>query len=285
MKIELNLLENSYDFIINSFELYSTALEYGIHDPKRSRVDNKVKWKLAFITMVQAIELLLKEVLFRIHPNLIYLNIDSYNKINFKTVSFQQAINRVLNFSEKPIDQEDVIFLINCAKLRNEFIHYKVKIQSEQISPKYSALYNIYKKLYKEFFQEEITFTQQKYQHIEGNILQFNENMTIYRGFEINKNEAKLIQEELEENNKYKFYITKDGKKIPRIKFGDELNYVSNKFKEIESENFAMYEHYDVCDECLAKHGDYHLDGCDLEICPACSKQLITCGCIVKKVK
>ncbi|MCD4817454.1 MAG: hypothetical protein K8S23_02035 [Candidatus Cloacimonetes bacterium] len=210
MKIELNLLENSYDFIINSFELYSIADECGIHDSQCSSVDNKVKWKLAFITMVQAVELLLKEILFRIHPNLIFLNIDFYNKKNLKTVSFQQAITRVLNFNEKPIDKEDVKFLINCAKLRNEFIHYKVNIQSEQISPKYSALHNIYKKLYKEFFQEEITFVQQRHQHIEGNILQFNENMIIYRGFEINKNEAKLIQEELEDNNKYKFYITID---------------------------------------------------------------------------
>lgn len=33
------------------------------------------------------------------------------------------------------------------------------------------------------------------------------------------------------------------------------------------------------CHDCNIKHGGYHHPGCDVERCPRCNNQLITCNC------
>lgn len=34
-----------------------------------------------------------------------------------------------------------------------------------------------------------------------------------------------------------------------------------------------------VCHDCAAKQGTYHHWGCDIERCPVCGRQLISCDC------
>ncbi len=34
-----------------------------------------------------------------------------------------------------------------------------------------------------------------------------------------------------------------------------------------------------VCGDCGAKHGEQHLPNCDIERCPICGRQLLSCGC------
>lgn len=36
-----------------------------------------------------------------------------------------------------------------------------------------------------------------------------------------------------------------------------------------------------ICHDCKAEPGELHQDGCDVEQCPACGGQMITCGCPV----
>ena len=46
----------------------------------------------------------------------------------------------------------------------------------------------------------------------------------------------------------------------------------------------ASTEHFDElsgrCRDCNIKHGNYHHPACDVERCPRCGGQLITCGCL-----
>jgi hypothetical protein len=34
-----------------------------------------------------------------------------------------------------------------------------------------------------------------------------------------------------------------------------------------------------LCHDCLVENGHYHVLGCDVEECPSCAGQLISCGC------
>jgi len=38
------------------------------------------------------------------------------------------------------------------------------------------------------------------------------------------------------------------------------------------------------CHDCNIKHGGFHHPGCDVERCPRCGGQLITCGCLNKEL-
>lgn len=50
------------------------------------------------------------------------------------------------------------------------------------------------------------------------------------------------------------------------IKFGDEDGY-----------DILEYER---CHDCNVAKGGYHHVGCDMERCPKCGGQLISCGCL-----
>jgi len=49
----------------------------------------------------------------------------------------------------------------------------------------------------------------------------------------------------------------------------------------IEGQSFARIRHgrRAPCDECAVVRGELHVPGCDLERCPACRGQAISCGC------
>ena len=40
-----------------------------------------------------------------------------------------------------------------------------------------------------------------------------------------------------------------------------------------------MDEKEERCHDCNARAGDYHMPGCDVEECPFCHEQLISCNC------
>lgn len=51
-----------------------------------------------------------------------------------------------------------------------------------------------------------------------------------------------------------------DGLKLPSVPYEDEEGL--------------------SCHDCGVIHGNYHHPGCDMEICPRCEGQLISCGCL-----
>ena len=131
MKIELNLHENSLDFLEESLEQYTIANEDGVHHSYRSDYKKKLKWKFAFINLVQATELLLKEIISEISPILLKPNIDNPTN-DEKTITFAQSLHRFKAFSTISLSDEDIAHLIKCAKLRNQFTHFNVSISSEE---------------------------------------------------------------------------------------------------------------------------------------------------------
>ena len=45
------------------------------------------------------------------------------------------------------------------------------------------------------------------------------------------------------------------------------------------SEGRGWFSDARTCGDCAASRGQLHVPGCDLERCPACRGQIITCGC------
>ena len=86
MNFELNLIENSYDYINETLFYYKNIGYDENHDEDRNSIEEKRKWKTTFILLVQATELLLKEALFKINPILIYENIDEIPNSKNKTM-------------------------------------------------------------------------------------------------------------------------------------------------------------------------------------------------------
>ena len=59
----------------------------------------------------------------------------------------------------------------------------------------------------------------------------------------------------------------KDGKKLNPIKFGDE------------KEDWGSKDNDARCHDCNCKVGKYHHPNCDVERCPKCKGQAISCTC------
>lgn len=64
-------------------------------------------------------------------------------------------------------------------------------------------------------------------------------------------------------------FVMIGGKRYERIKRGAKRDS-------------AMNGCYGRCGDCGARRGHYHHVGCDLERCPVCGGQLISCGCDVE---
>ena len=64
----------------------------------------------------------------------------------------------------------------------------------------------------------------------------------------------------------FKYVKTTDGKYYKRLKFGEEgWAYESER-----------------CGDCGAMPGNYHHPGCDIERCPICGCQLLSCSCDIE---
>lgn len=277
MEFKLDLLQNSYDYIENSLELFSIADEYGEHRENRTMLSNKRKWKLAFITLVQALELLFKEKLFRTNNNLIYEDID-LEKVNVnKTIGMSKAINRIRNLTDTNIKDKDLAFIKKSVNMRNTFIHNTIEISSLEIKKKYCFLFMMYLKLHRKMLEYDIPLKDARKICSISSIKRFVDNKySFFRGEEFSQEEIEKLKKDLEENSLYDYYMTYDNKIVKRIPYGEENNFLGYKYN-------RGTEQY--CDACGAKLGEYHLDLCDLEVCPACKKQMLSCGCIKEKCK
>ena len=64
---------------------------------------------------------------------------------------------------------------------------------------------------------------------------------------------------------------TVDGDMDP-IRFGSEVNPIQQAFHDGKPRR---------CDDCGVLPGNCHHPGCDIEECPRCEGQIITCDCVV----
>lgn len=111
----------------SDYPLLSAAKNFIIESLKNYR-DRKINF--AILHSVSAAELLLKERLSRIHPNLIYKNIDAKNFENEDTVSLRNLSHRLTNLGV-PIHVKEVQLVKTIAEWRNQIVHHMPTFDKE----------------------------------------------------------------------------------------------------------------------------------------------------------
>ena len=269
MILKFNLIENSVDYLMNSFDIYFEADEDGEYG-NFSTVENKRKWKVAFVLLCQAVELLLKCGLQNINEALVYENIDvNIITSDNKTIDAAKSLNRLKNLNSLQLENEEIEFIQNCFRMRNKHIHYQTEIDCEKIKGQYAKLSVLYRKLYISYSKtSDIHFNSNKndfYSKIISDLMNFDENLDIFRGQEYEKEYIPNLKKDIDFNQKHIIIEDKNGNKYKRIKYSSYKNSLD---KDVE-----------YCPDCSAKDGEYHLFGCDWETCPECGKQLLSCDC------
>ena len=104
---------------------------------------NYQKEKLAFAILhaVTATELLLKERLSRIHPNLIYRRIDSQQITKEYTVGLKELPQRLVNFGVA-LEIKEVDLIKTVAKWRHEIVHHMPMYSHKQATASLGLLYD-----------------------------------------------------------------------------------------------------------------------------------------------
>ncbi len=120
----MSLLDSARDFLIESLEDYQ-------------------KDKLAFSILhaVTATELLLKERLSRIHPNLIYRKIDSPYIVREHTIGLQDLPKRLINFGVS-LEAKEIQVIRTVSKWRHEIVHHMPTFSHQHVTNSLGLLYD-----------------------------------------------------------------------------------------------------------------------------------------------
>lgn len=252
LHLTLSLEENAYSFLNQSLGHY------------RKTARNLREWPFALLHLVQSIELLLKAVLHKVHPILIYKDVDHAGP-DKQTVTLEQALARLENLKQ-PIEDKERVMIRRASIKRNQVVHYRVELNKFEWKKLYSQLFEFlhffhFKHLGTDLHSHII----QENWAIEARLMSFfRENFVFYHGVDVHKSHPHDIIAA------QRLIGYSDGKSdYYRIKYGDEEGMFTGQFAKEGR----------PCPDCAVLRGQYHADACDLEECPVCHGQALGCAC------
>jgi hypothetical protein len=113
-KIEFNLLQNGLDSIERAIELIAWKDE--VNDAKRL--------KQGILAISHGIEQILKERLRRVHPSLIWDDVDKFPSLSARTVTVDMTLNRLIRIGGLEYLQLEVDLIRALRDTRNAIEHY-----------------------------------------------------------------------------------------------------------------------------------------------------------------
>lgn len=123
MELEYGLVENALDSLREAMNYYNEGDEE----------DNANQYKFSILLSAHCVELLLKEILRRNHPALLFENIDSVKDLqddDNQTVGYKNAIQRVKKLCGVDLKQYET-YIDELGRVRNQIQHYKCSINGE----------------------------------------------------------------------------------------------------------------------------------------------------------
>ncbi len=121
-EIQFTLLENALDSIERAVDLLAWK---DVSDPN-SRL------KQAILLIAQSVELLLKERLRRVHPSLIWEDVDKYPKLDARTVGAERAILRLRQIGGVNVSDADFKIVKAIRSTRNAIEHFHWRMTQKE---------------------------------------------------------------------------------------------------------------------------------------------------------
>ncbi|MCU1365540.1 MAG: hypothetical protein JWN39_1179 [Ilumatobacteraceae bacterium] len=247
MPLRLTVRENAYHFLEQSLRHVDTA------------DTDEVGLKFAVILAAQGIELLLKARLEMEHPLLVLSDLDKPKQRT--TVSVDAAVVR-LKRSGVAIDAADEERIARARRLRNEFMHYEVNATAEQMMTTHADLFEFAHVFHLDAFGSELHDQLNPDVWVSEAITmeRFTRAMVRYQGstmvawFPSQLVDAQFVRD-----------VEIEGSLFDRVPYGNE--------------GLPLPKPHPPCNDCGAIEGQLHHFGCDLESCPRCGQQLISCDC------
>jgi len=249
-KISLSLLDNAYDSLNASLE----RAELSVVDPRA--------WKLAIFLLVHALELLMKERLRRDHKLLVFSNVDKPSH----TVSMEVALSR-LQAVGVAIEAADASAIRQAIEWRDKIAHYEFELVTEELERTYALLFEFAHSFHERQLGSEL------HPHISpDNWVTEAQLMEVFRSQFITYNGVPIIPSWPMEIVTAQGLRTVEieGQTYERIAYGGETRWQQG-----GDSSYALIP----CHDCAAVKGQLHVPGCDVESCPRCGGQMISCGC------
>lgn len=243
------LLENAHDFLNESLRCSVLAER----EPR--------EWKFAVLHVVQAIELLLKARLEVEHPVLIFEDVDRRRR----TISMAQAVDRIVTVAGVPLTSREQRSIRKARAWRDAIVHHEFEMSAYEVESVYVQLFEFLVRFHDEHtdFGSLHTYIRPELWSREAELFEFfKREFVVYDGREMVRYWPSQIvaAQELKTVDLY-------GRSYDRIAYGNEPGYDRLLIR-------------DTCHDCGVRQGELHVPDCDVERCPRCFGQIITCGCL-----